>query len=228
MASQHLAPPRTSNHPAAVLPLLPQRLIVWLQVRQGLVALGGRHVQQEGFATDEDDRSNDAWDAGPWLAHDAIEAVVLDSGGGRSLALPADVQAAAPQKVLEFLRDCSASDGCQLLVGWAAAGLPGLDPPANAHGNGTARAAGSTCGCLMTAELQLCAKHAAWRSLCQAWAGSFADADLEALRQIVRCIARLGRHHAGLLPASTAAVISVQRQMMELHGSQLRLDGVFD
>lgn len=199
---------------------------VWLQVRQGLVALGGRHVQQEGFATDEDDRSGDAWDAGQWLAHDA-ETVVLDSGCGRSLALPADVQAAAPQRILDFLRDCSASDGCELLADWAAAGLPGLDPPASVQGNSAAGAAGSKCGCLM-AEVQLCAKHAAWRSLCQAWAGSFADADLEALRQIARCIARLGQHHAELQPASTAAVTAMQRQMMELHGSQLRLEGVFD
>ena len=191
------------------------------------MALGGRHVQQEGFATDEDERSGDAWDAGQWLAHDA-ETVVLDSGGGRSLALPADVQAAAPQSVLDFLCDCSASDGCELLADWAAAGLPGLEPPTNLHSNSATAAAGNTCGCLMTGEVQLCTKHAAWRSLCQAWAGSFADADLEALRQVVRCIAQLGQHHAELRPASTAAVTAMQRQMMELHGSQLRLEGVFD
>jgi hypothetical protein len=196
-----------------------------LQVRQGLVALGGRHMQQEGFCTDEDDRSNDAWDAVPWLAHDADTGTV-DTGGGRALAWPADVEAAAPPKVLEFLRDCSASDGCQLLDGWAAADLPGLDPPADAHGSG-AVAAGSRCSCSRTAEEGLCTKHAAWRNLCQVWAGSFVDANLEALQQILRCMAQLAQRHAELAPAGTAVVTLLQRQVSELHGSQLRLQGVF-
>lgn len=197
-----------------------------MQVRQGLVALGGRHVQQEGFCTDEDDRSNDAWDAMPWLAHDAYT-VTPDTGGGRTLAWPADVEAAAPLKVLEFLQDCSASDGCQLLDGWAATGLPGLDSPAELHDSGAVGTAGGRCSCSRTAEEGLCTKHAAWRNLCQVWAGSFVDADLEALQQILRCIAQLAQRHAELAPAGTAVVTLLQREVSELHGSQLRLQGVF-
>jgi hypothetical protein len=177
--------------------------------------------------TDDDDLSNDSWDAAQWAAHDASMAPVDDTGA-RSLAWPAEVATAAPQQVLDFLQDCSVSDGCELLAGWAASGLPGLKPSAGGHSDRGIGAAGGECGCTAGAGGGLCAKHAAWRNLCQAWASSFADSDLEAVQQIARCITRLGRRHAELQPASAAALRSMQCKMIVLHGSQLRVAGVFE
>lgn len=209
-----------------------------LQVRQELVNLGGRHVVQEGFFTDEEERSNDAWSSMPWMIAEGDDILAEDVGGGcRGPAWPPEVAAAVPKKILDFLQGCSAAQGCtaaygcELLTGWAAAGLPGLDAAAAAgateDGGAAAAADAGSCGCSSSSG-RLCSGHAVWRGLCQAWAGAFLDSDLEALQLAARCIARLSRQHADLQAASAAALGSIQRAVEEAHGSKLRLRAVLD
>lgn len=198
-------------------------------MRQELVNLGGRHVEQEGFFTDEVDRLNDAWGVMPWMVNPEADDILADDDGGRGATWGPDVAGAVPQKLLDFLQGCTAADGCKLLTGWAAAGLPGLDPPAAADQDEAAAEAaeGGSCGC-SSADGRLCSGHAAWRGLCQAWAANFVNSDLEALQRVARCIAQLGRRHAALQAASAAALSSIQCHVEELHGGPLRIRAVLD
>lgn len=208
-----------------------------LQVRQELVNLGGRHLDHEGFCTEDEDRSSDAWGAMPWMVPDAAEDMLAAEDAGRGPEWGPGVAAAVPPPVLDFLRGCSAADGCELLAGWAAEGLPGLDvgpdTPAGtavaAHGGAAAEAAAIAdgCGCVQSGGA-LCSRHAVWRGLCEAWAGSFVDADLQALQSVLCCLCRLGRRHPALRAASAAAADSIQRMVEQTHGSRLRQHIVFD
>ncbi len=196
-------------------------------------------MEHEGFATDEDDHSNNAWSVMPWMVPEAVAGAEHGdpAAAGRGIQWGPGVSAAVPPLILEFLQACHVAEGCELLAGWAAEGLPGLDAAsaavvvAAADGGPALEAADShagagACGCQPGGGV-LCAEHEALCRLLELWAASFVEADLEALQNVLRCTEQLGRRHAQLRPASAAALGRVQCEVERVHGGRMRLCTTF-